>query len=99
MEGSDFFVEDLLDLSNGGDEMMTDTFIDSFTGHSTDSSSLTPVSDTCNSSVSPSFPEAYFSGTDICVPVCVSSSPLFVFNIVISSLNHNNLCSNFLPPF
>ncbi|XP_057528078.1 GATA transcription factor 12-like [Amaranthus tricolor] len=68
MEGSDFFVEDLLDLSNGGDEMMTDTFIDSFTGHSTDSSSLTPVSDTCNSSVSPSFPEAYFSGTDICVP-------------------------------
>ncbi|KAL2939895.1 GATA transcription factor 12 [Bienertia sinuspersici] len=69
MDAADFFVEDLLDLSNGGDEMMTDAFFDSVTGNSTDSSSLTPASDSCNSSVScaPSFPEAYFNGGDLCV--------------------------------
>ncbi|KMT00911.1 hypothetical protein BVRB_9g221810 [Beta vulgaris subsp. vulgaris] len=70
MEAPDFFVEDLLDLSNGVDEMMTDAFFDNVTGNSTDSSTFTPASDSCNSSVScaPSFPDSYFSGADLCVP-------------------------------
>ncbi|KAK9666085.1 hypothetical protein RND81_14G159500 [Saponaria officinalis] len=68
MEGADFFVEGLLDFSNGGDDMITDAFF-----HSTDSSSLTPVSDSCNSSGSgsggrlSSFPDSHFSN-DLCVP-------------------------------
>ncbi|KAL9232108.1 hypothetical protein vseg_007251 [Gypsophila vaccaria] len=67
MEGADFFVEGLLDFSNGGDDMMTDAFF-----HSGDSSAaLTPVSDSCNSSGSggrpSSFPDSHFSN-DLCVP-------------------------------
>ena len=68
MEGADFFVEDLLDFSNGGDDMMTDAFFQS-TDHS---SSVTPVSDSSNSSGSggrlSSYSDSHFS-SDLCVPV------------------------------
>lgn len=94
MEAPDFFVEDLLDLSNGGgDEMITDTFFDTVTGNSMDSSSPTPASDSCNSSAvscTPSFPDSYFSGTDLCVPVRLTHLLLFGF---ISSVHYGNYYS------
>ncbi|XP_074285611.1 GATA transcription factor 12-like [Silene latifolia] len=75
MEGADYFVEGLLDFTNGGDDMITDAFF-----HSTDgNSSHTPLSDSCNSSGSgsgsglgsasrpSSFPDSHFSN-DLCVP-------------------------------
>lgn len=58
MEGADFFVEDLLDFSNGGDDVMSDAFFH----HSAAESSAVGSS---NSSLSPSFPDSHFSA-DLC---------------------------------
>lgn len=93
MEAPDFFVEDLLDLSNGGDEMITDAFFDTVTGNSNDSSSLTPASDSCNSSVScaPSFPESYFSGAELCVPYDDMAELEWLSNFVEESFSTDEL--------
>ncbi|XP_021765329.1 GATA transcription factor 12-like [Chenopodium quinoa] len=93
MEAPDFFVEDLLDLSNGGDEMMTDAFFDTVTGNSTDSSTLTPASDSCTSSVScaPSFPDSYFSGADLCVPYDDMAELEWLSNFVEESFSTDDL--------
>ncbi|KNA11362.1 hypothetical protein SOVF_135930 [Spinacia oleracea] len=95
MEAPDFFVEDLLDLSNGGgDEMITDTFFDTVTGNSMDSSSPTPASDSCNSSAvscTPSFPDSYFSGTDLCVPYDDMAELEWLSNFVEESFSTDDL--------
>lgn len=75
-----FTIDDLLDFSKE-DEVMTDAFLDSITGNSANSSTITVI-DSCNSSVSGneqsqfsgnissrSFTDSQFSGGELCVPV------------------------------
>lgn len=85
--GDSFMVEDLLDFSND-DAVITDggAAFDTVTGNSTDSSTLTVIDSSCNSSSlsgcepanfaadfgSRNFAEVPFS-SDLCVPVYIST--------------------------
>ncbi|XP_059643836.1 GATA transcription factor 9-like [Cornus florida] len=92
-ENNHFTVEDLLDFSKE-DETMTDAFFDTFTGNSTDSSTLTAI-DSCNSSVSGniscrSFTDAQFS-SELCVPYDDLAELEWLSNITEESFSSDDL--------
>lgn len=88
MEGADFFVEDLLDLSNAADnDMITDAFFHSAAANST------PVHSSNSSSslsLSPSFPDSHFSG-DLCLQYDDMAELEWLSNFVEESFSSDDL--------